>query len=340
VTMHFWRWFRLFAGTAITLICLWLALRQVDLHDVTETVKRMRWSWLAVALVALTAGYTARIYRWWWMLRPCNPTLRLRACAWPLIAGFAINNVVPFRAGDALRVMGFRGQLGTPAVQILGSLLIERILDLTILLVILLVGVVGLRGAIPVLYLRTLVLVTGLGALGWTALLLMPDKLERILLRICRHSVLIARGWNPSAERHVRQLFVALHIVREPVCVIKLIALSAVVWTCEGGIFATVANGLHYNGQPYGPWFALATGSLSTLIPSSPGYVGTFDFFTISGMTAYGASASLAAATAFIVHAVLWLPLTTAGITYLLIINLGSHRGQLLERPTEGRERM
>jgi len=335
------RCLRVAVGVAITCACLWLALRYVRVDGVTGVVRRVRWSWLAVALVALAAGYAARIYRWWWMLRLCNPAVTLRCCAWPLIVGFAVNNVVPFRAGDALRVVGFRGQLGTPAVRLLGSLLIERMLDLTILLAFLLAGVAGLSGsAIPIMYLRAVGLAGGAGVLGWALLLLMDERLESLLLRICRHEGLVVRGWNSAAERSIRQLFVALNIVRTPAGALRLLVLSAMVWGCEGGVFVAVAHGLHYEGRPFGPWFALATGSLSTLIPSAPGYVGTFDFLTISGLAAYGASAPVAAATAFIVHGVLWLPLTAAGVTYLLLARLRGQGGQFVPRPTQGQERI
>jgi hypothetical protein len=132
---------------------------------------------------------------------------------------------------------------------------------------------------------------------------------------------------------------VVLNIVRSPERALKLMAMSAVVWNCEGGIFAAVAKGLQYDGHVFGPWFALATGSLSTLIPSSPGYVGTFDFFTISGLTAYGASSSVAAATAFVVHGVLWIPLTVAGLTYLLLVKVIGQGRRPIAKPLQRQEK-
>jgi uncharacterized membrane protein YbhN (UPF0104 family) len=335
------RWIRFVVGLAIALVCLWLALRHIRVNSVMATMRHIQWAWIGIALAALGAGYAARIHRWWWMLRQNNPSLTVRRCAWPLIVGFAVNNIVPFRAGDALRVVSFRGQLGITAVRLLGSLLIERILDLTILLAFLLMGIVGLnRSEIPAMYVRTAELVAGIGIVAWALLLVMSDQLKAIFLRFCRYRALAARGWTPQAEEQIQQLFVALSIVRMPDRAAKLITMSAIVWSCEGSVFAAVARGIHYDGQDFGPWFSLATGSLSTLIPSSPGYVGTFEFFTISGLTAYGASASVAAATAFIVHAVLWLPLTAIGVTYLLLTYLTGRGIKFVASPVQGQERM
>ena len=158
------RWFRFYAGLSITAACLWLTLRRVHLEEMARAAQHLQWHWFVLALLALVAGYSARIHRWWWMLRAYNPSVRLRSCAWPLLAGFAVNNVVPFRAGDALRIVGFRKELDTPAVRLLGSLLIERILDLSILLIFLLFGMTDLGARrLPIGYLHIAVLVAAVG---------------------------------------------------------------------------------------------------------------------------------------------------------------------------------
>ncbi len=114
---------------------LWLATRHIEFDNVVSTFGHVQLGWIGVAVIALTVGYATRIYRWWWMLRFYNPAVPLRSCGWPLIVGVAINNVVPFRAGDAYRVFRFRKRLDVPVVRLLGSLLIERVMDLTILLI-------------------------------------------------------------------------------------------------------------------------------------------------------------------------------------------------------------
>lgn len=98
-----------------------------------------------------------------------------------------------------------------------------------------------------------------------------------------------------------------------------LLGLSIVTWALEGGVFVVVALALESGGTQRGPWFALATATLGTLLPSSPGYVGTFDYFAVLGLTAYGATREAAVAFALTVHAVLWVPLTASGLLYLLL---------------------
>lgn len=335
------RWMRVGIGLSLTGLFLGLAVRHIRFAGLAATLKQVQWSWLGIALTSLVCGYTTRIYRWWWMLRSINPAVQFRSCVWPLIVGFAVNNVAPFRAGDAFRIVGFREQLDTPAVRLLGSLLIERMLDLTLLLAFFLTGIAVLwsdGSAAP--YLRTAIVVVGLGLLAWLVLLCMGGRLERWVLRACDARYLNARGWASAARSHTQNLFVALNIVRSPPRALQLLILSAWVWGFEGLVFAAVARSLHYEGGAFGPWFALATGSLSTLVPSSPGYVGTFDFFTISGLTAFGASAAVAATTAFLVHGVLWFPLTAAGGAYFLLTGLRGRGPESLTTLTRAQEKL
>jgi uncharacterized membrane protein YbhN (UPF0104 family) len=149
------------------------------------------------------------------------------------------------------------------------------------------------------------------------------------VLKVCTTSALAARNWGSRARHLIQDLFVALAVARTPKSALKLLMLSVIVWGFEGGVFAAAASSFHYKGLPLGPWLSLATGSLATLIPSSPGYVGTFDFFTAAGLSAYGATAAVATATALTVHAVLWFPLTAAGLTYLLVARLRGRQARI-----------
>lgn len=314
------RWARVAIGLVITIFLLHMALRGLDISRVNSAVVQIRWSTLALAVTFLASGYLVRTVRWWWMLRACNADTQLRACVWPLLVGVAVNNVAPLRAGDAYRVVAFRRQLGVPVAQLIGTLLIERILDLTVLLGFFLVGIeAGLQGSDDSqAYTRTALVVAVALVLGWATTIMAGKRLETLLRRLCCHRVFTTRGWAAAMEERVAQLFDSLKVIRKPSRALALLGASIVVWACEGAIFETVARGLSYHEHIYGPWFAFASGTLSTLIPSSPGYVGTFDFFAMSGLMEFGAPRALALAFALVVHAVLWLPITAAGMLYIL----------------------
>jgi uncharacterized membrane protein YbhN (UPF0104 family) len=138
------RWVKPVFGVVVTCAFAWLLLHYVDVAGLTAAFANLSAPWLLLALAFLAAGYVVRIIRWWWMLRALEPDLDLSACIWPFLTSIAVNNTVPFRAGDALRVFGFRRQLRSPPMRVLGTLVVERLLDLLALLAFFFVGLLGL----------------------------------------------------------------------------------------------------------------------------------------------------------------------------------------------------
>ena len=312
------RWLKLSIGVATTAGFVWLLACEVDLNALGRAFAGVSIPVVLLALGFLAAGYAVRIVRWWWMLRVLEPSLPLGACVWSLLASIAINNVLPLRAGDAFRVLGFRRQLRSPAVRVLGTLVIERVLDLGVLVGFLFLGLLGLPdGSYPRDF---VVAVASLAGAGIVAILVLPLLVPgRFWEHLPGRRFLTGRRWAEAVSRQGTLLAEALGVVRSPQRLLALLGLSILAWICEGAVFATVAAALQAGAAPLGPWFALATGTLATVIPSTPGYIGTFDYFAAQGLAAQGASPEVSAAFALIVHAVLWAPLTAAGLLYLLV---------------------
>lgn len=311
------RWLRPAVGAVIAALFVWLLARRVEWASVGRVLASASVGPLLLGLALFACGITVRVVRWWWMLRSFEPGLRPIRCARPFLVSLALNNTMPLRAGDLARAFGFREALRTPPGRVLGTLIIERVLDLVVLLVLFFAGLLGAaRGVVPPGYVTAGAVAGAIGGGALVALMLAPRRmaraLERSRARLAPDSR-VARLIGSAA-----QFFEALGTLQSPVRALQLLALSALAWMLEGGMYAAVAWSLHASVGPFGPWFAAATGTLATLLPSSPGYVGTFDYFAMLGLTAYGASRSVAAAFAVLVHLVLWVPVTVAGGLLLL----------------------
>src|SRR5262249_2755584 len=151
-------------GMTFAGLFIWLVLRRLNFAEVSGAIAGIPWPVLAAAVLLLALGYSVRIVRWWVMLRAGDPTFKLAAGVGPLLVSVAVNNVIPFRAGDALRVVGFRKHLAATPVRVLATLLVERMLDLTVLLALFLVGITGVEsGAIPHAYVRAAIVIACLG---------------------------------------------------------------------------------------------------------------------------------------------------------------------------------
>jgi len=295
-------------------------MRGLDPKAFRQALNSLSFPLTLAALGFLAAGYTVRIVRWWWMLRALEPDLTLAVCVWPFLTSIALNNVLPFRVGDGLRIVGFRGQLRCPAVPLAGTLVVERLLDAVALCGFFFLGLLHLpSGVFPQSFIVAATILAGASMGVLVALMAALQPVYRWGRSMQKR--LQGTGWRWLAAAWGQGLHLAetLSLIGSVPRMLVLLALSGLCWGLEGGVFASVAAALPLELPPVAPWFSLATGTLATLLPSTPGYAGTFDYFAAQGLAVYGASNEAAAAFALTVHGLLWAPLTGSGLVYLLV---------------------
>jgi len=308
---------RIFLGCFIAIIFLWLMFRHIKLSEFVNAFTGTRFSWIIAALGSFCIGYFIRIERWWLMFQKDNPKLSRFACVGPFFASFAVNNVLPFRAGDLLRSFAFNRQLGVTSGVVLASLFVERLLDMLMVLIFLglALGFFGLKihrfAGIGSNVLLTISLII-------VCVLFFPKLLKPVAFVLHRLFSAISPKWGEVFFNEVTKSLSTLDHLSRGNSMFKLILLSLMAWTAEGCVFWFSGLALPRIITPLAGWLALPVGTLSTLIPSTPGYVGTFDFFTGRAMTELGNSVADATAYSFLVHALLWLPPTVIGMIYLI----------------------
>lgn len=322
---------RLALGFALAVLFLWLILRQIELTEVSRAFTGADSIWIIAALSAFSAGYTCRIERWRVMLQRDNPDLKWTGCAGPLLASFAINNVLPFRSGDVLRSFAFTRSLGVTSGVVVATLFVERLLDFLMLLIAL--------GMALMLAGTSTAALTGAGgsalmavAIAASLLLLFPSFFAPLLLTAGRMISRLSPAVGSKVSDEINKGLTTLQHLASYRTMFKLISWSVAAWFAEGCLFWFAALALPSITVPRASWLALPVGTLATLIPSTPGYVGTFDYFTIRAMAELGNSATAATAYALLVHLLLWLPPTLIGGLYLVFHYLrSSERRQLLQ---------
>ncbi|MXY58309.1 MAG: flippase-like domain-containing protein [Gammaproteobacteria bacterium] len=324
------RYLWLAVGIAISLAFVWLIVKESRFDAFAGSFARLSFPFLLAALGVLALGQAFRIVRWWWMLRALVPDLRLSRCIGPFLAGVAVNNVVPFRAGDALRVVGFRDQLGAPPMRVFGTVVVERILDVTVLLGVAVICLAGLssRAVLPAALANGVAWLFALCIGGAVVLVWLAPRLVQLrhVSPGGRFARLAEARWWPVVAAQLGHLGDALVITRYFPRALVLVGLSILGWVCEGVMFVVVAAAFGADYLSGAPWLSLASGTLATLIPSSPGYVGTFDYFAAQGFAAYGSTMSQAVAFAVTVHALIWIGLTLAGAPFAVLRALALRR--------------
>jgi uncharacterized membrane protein YbhN (UPF0104 family) len=256
---------------------------------------------LAVALGLYALATLLRGERWRLLLRDGGASCsRGDACALTTI-GYMGNNALPARAGDLMKAFLSARATGAPGTGVVGTLVAERILDAAAL---------GLVFAVLV---TTLDL--PLGVPGW-ALAVVGTALVVIA------AVAWFLGRRTAAGRRARAVAVALLAPSRRLWSARgaaLLVLSLALWMVEGGVYAVLGGvaGLHLSLLD--GLYVMALANIAALVPSAPGYVGTFDAAVLLGVSLVTSAAHPAAiAYVVLVRFVLFVPITLVGLVALV----------------------
>lgn len=309
---------RIGLGMLVAGACLWLLGRSVHLDSFMHALRSIEPPWVWAALLAFGAGYGCRIERWRQMLKHENPGLRWLQCAGPFFAGYATNNLLPLRAGDVLRALAFTRVLGATSGAVVASLFVERLLDL-LLVIVLLGAALACFGATGASLRAPGILVLGMAAGVIVLALLFPTAIGRVASALGGGIRRVSPKLGERVMHEISNGTTALVSLTSGHSVMRALFLSMVIWFCEGCVFWFAALAMPALDSAGASWLALPAGAVATLLPSTPGFVGTFEYAVVLAMTALGNSSSAAAAYAILVHGLFALPCLLLGGTYLLI---------------------
>ena len=118
---------RLWAGLAISAVAMGLALLGIDVQGISETLADARGVFLVPATVAIIGYMVTRSIRWRLLL---GSSVSLASCFWITSIGYTVSNVLPFRLGDPARAATVAMTSPVKAGVALSSVVIERVLDM------------------------------------------------------------------------------------------------------------------------------------------------------------------------------------------------------------------
>jgi len=243
----------------------------------------------------VVANTLARVRRWEALLRPLPHGSRRAGffdLARLLYAGYAFSNLLPARAGEAVRVVELRRRRGYPAAGLVAVQLAEKVIEIISLG--LLCGLVALTagpGRAP------LAIGGALAVIGLALLLLLPRRVPAQASRgffkgflsamrtvHARRSWLRSLGWSFLSD--------ATDLLLVGLCLLAL------------GIEV-----------PPSAWaLVLFSVNLAILLPSTPGQVGVLEAGGVVALTAAGVAPAPALAFALAYHAVHLVPTTALGL--------------------------
>lgn len=307
-------------GIAISGIAIYVLIQSVDLRKTADVLRTANPAWILVMVGTVFLDVAARGGRWQALLAPIKRLPYRRVLGYTYL-GYLANNVLPARLGELVRSHALGEGEGISRPTVLGTVVVERIVDTVIVvglaaLAVLLLGVGGTMSTAVVL-----------GA-GFVGLLVVG-----LFVAMVSHRLPGAERVTTVAERYPRILEMArrlrdgLAVASKPGTLARALLFSAGAWAASIAtfIFAGQAIGIDLTISQAA---LLSSGvALATIVPSAPGYVGTFELTAVKIAGVFNADPDAAFAMALLAHAMILAVTSIGGVIAAVRLGVGLGTG-------------
>ena len=292
------------AGVPIGLFFLWLAFRNADLDTVWESLREADALLVALAIGAFAIMYVFQSSRW--RRIAATPQVGLARFYEMTVSGIAVNNVLPGRIGDFLRARWLGLDSGMAGGKAFGTVILDRAFDLVVLVGLLIVGIAAVASSG---WLVELAAAGVVAVAGFAGVLLFSRKYIERRDRERRERGLVRRLVRDTVERLAEPLG-RRHLL-------VWLGLSLGAWATWAVAALLVARSLDVELSLTEALFVTAVLNLGSAVPSSPGYVGTYEWLGVASLGLLGIDNEPALAFTILLHAAWYVPTTLFGAVAL-----------------------
>lgn len=306
-------------GIFLSTIFMYLAFRKVDARALEIKLKTADLTYMLFALLPLFASYVTRTFLWQRILSTFKNVGFSNAFS-ALIIGLCANNILPGRAGELMRAYILGGKENIGKAFIIGTIVIERLLDIFTLLLFLALSTLMFRmpeWAKHIAVITSIILLTVL-ALTYLILLRQNPLLEKLKNGLS----FLSNSKRRFVITRLASFISSLNILKKPKSILIFFTLSLLTWffLLVSTFFTFKSLGIKV--PVYTTLFVLSVINLGLIIPSSPGYVGTYQFLSVIALSAFSVDKETALSFSIIHHALWYLPITLLGLVFLWRENL------------------
>lgn len=332
---------------AVAGVLLYLALRGAELDQIGATLREANYDWLAPLFAVTIMSHLLRAWRWQVLLEALPPKspeagprrVSLKTAFYALMVGYMVNYAVP-RLGEVVRTADVAAQEKLPFSGVLGTVVVERMLDALMLglgvagSIFLLYDQVGVIEAhligplvqnlkqVPVLlYVGALVGVVALMVfIYWTAFRPADARLRRFWTQRLRPIWISFKDGLATVLRSPRRVTLVFSTLAIWFCYLLMAYVPLLLFDIAGPYDLSLLDAVSI----------MFFGAIGVAIPT-PGGVGSFHYITRQTLVLlFGVNESVAVTYAFFVHGGQLVFFVIVGFLCLLL--QGSSLGTLYSR--------
>jgi len=274
----------------IAAILLVLAIRGVSWQEMLETLRLADPRYLVVILLLGSLSVFMRGLRWG-VLISAEKKINIFTMFWATSVGYLGNTFLPARAGEVIRSMMLGQKTGVSKSYVLATALTERIFDVITLV---LIGVFALPSIanLPKWLPEAMRFMGFIGAAALVFLLLAPRM--RGLITSLVNKIPFPEKWRGKVNSLLQDFLLGASAFIHYGRAAGFIGLSAIIWVLDASVVVLLSISLNLHFTYPQAFLLVVSMGLSSAIPSTPGYVGIYQYVAVSLLPLYGATRSQA----------------------------------------------
>ncbi len=309
----FWQmnWLRVLVGTLSSVIFLYLAVKDVPLGDVLQTLARANYGWVMAAVAVTVLGSWLRALRWMRLYHPLDKGLRVLPMWGISLIGQMLNIVFPWRVGEIARIVLVGEIEKRSKTQTLATLGVEKIFD-TLMLFAILLGI-PLFMTLPTWFEEPRALLIATSLVLFTLAIILVFSRDWLLELVEK---IPARWHLQSLHSRAHLALTSLDVLKRWDVHLELQVLSILVWFLGAmtNYFSLLALDLQLLPAAF---LLLAVLQVGGLVPSAPGRLGVFQALCILTLSIFSIDKSVSLSYGILLYLVAFGPPAILGILFL-----------------------
>jgi uncharacterized protein (TIRG00374 family) len=299
-------------GFVVSIVLLYFALRGIEFHEIWATLEKTNPALAFMPLVFIAAAICLSSYKWSII---AGTNVRFRETFVAMLIGMFANNVLPARLGEVARAYVLSHKKGFSFTYSLASVALDRFFDLCGLLLLTLLFFP--RGSLPHALSEAIYVIVGV--LIFCVLMIILLSRDSFANRLSAKVTSIEKSFLSRFAKPIIEVQENLKRIGSPFTIIYLVMISACAWLSMSiALYVVIrALGIH-SVSPWAIPFVCALLNFGISIPSSPGYVGVYQFLLVYLLSIFGVPKYEGFTISVLYHASWYVPYTVVGFFFSL----------------------
>lgn len=283
------KYFRFFLGVAVGTALLFLSVKDVSWNEVKSEVAGITYAWILFAALLYWIELGLRTVRWHVLLSQLKPPVSRHQIAIAFISGYAANNLLPAKLGEAFRADLLGRLANVSRLTTFGSIIVERLFDMVVVLGMTAWGVF----LVSTTHLETLDEVTKGLTLLVAPIAVLVMLVYFVVARKDNHLNVRLRAFSVK----VQNLLHGLHVLEDSSSYLKLLSSTLVIWMLNCLAIWSIMMALDIQLNVNQTILLVGITGISAAIPAAPAGIGTlqYAFYITAVLFEFSSSAALVA---------------------------------------------